>query len=307
MGTQAVMDMGQPIQHGIEYPKPLTEKYRPAKVADFVGLNDAKKVLTNLLTKQRNAALLFVGPPGTGKTTITMAFANELPGALHHIPAQKCDVSAIDDLSSKLAYCPSKGRFHVVLVDECDQMTDKAQLALLSKLDAAANLKPCFGGGFELGKPPEVIWIFTCNGRGESQTEAPTSLLPRFLGRCGVVAFPKPTAKDIEAFTRAAWMAEGGEESADLAPLSEQCDGVRDALTKAELALITGNLPKRVETKPEVCESQTQEVSESRQSGKSVSAYSRVECRRCGRSVATRYRHRNDVLVHHRCVNGRMS
>lgn len=303
MSAQAVMDMGQLIQHGIEYPKPLTEKYRPAKVADFVGLDDAKKVLTNLITKQRNAALLFIGPPGTGKTTITMAFANELPGALHHIPAQKCTVEAIDALSSKLAYCPGKGRFHVVLVDEADQMTDKAQLQLLSKLDAAANLKPCFGGGFEMGKPPDVIWIFTCNGRGDSQTEPPTSLLPRFLGRCGVVAFPKPTAKDIEAFTKKVWAAEGGEE-ADLAPLSEQCDGVRDALTKAELALITGNLPKRQATpakaeEKEVCESQN------RPSVKAV--YSRVECRKCGRSVATRYRHRNDVLVHHRCVNGRMS
>lgn len=304
MDAQATIDLGQPIQHGIEYPKPLTEKYRPAAVADFVGLDDAKKVLTNLLARQRNAALLFVGPPGTGKTTITMAFARELPGALHHVPAQKCDVAAIDALSEKLAYCPGKGRFHIVLVDEADQMTEKAQLQLLSKLDAAANLKPCFGGGVEIGKPPEVIWIFTCNGRGEEQTEPPTSLLPRFLGRCGVIAFPKPNSKDIEAYVRKAWAAEGGEESADLAPLAEQCDGVRDALTKAELALITGRLPKRPEPVPEtvakseVCDSQNR---------KPRGTYQKVSCRSCGRMVAPRYRHRTDILVHHRCANGRMS
>ena len=66
MDAQVNFDLGQPIQHGIEYPKPLTEKYRPEKVSDFVGLDDAKKVLGNLITRQRNAALLFVGPPGTG-------------------------------------------------------------------------------------------------------------------------------------------------------------------------------------------------------------------------------------------------
>jgi hypothetical protein len=59
---------------------------------------------------------------------------------LHHISSQKCDVNALDRLSDLLAYCPSRGKFHVVKVDEADQMTDKAQLQLLSKLDSTGWL-----------------------------------------------------------------------------------------------------------------------------------------------------------------------
>jgi DNA polymerase III delta prime subunit len=44
-------------------------------------------------------------------------------------------------------------RFHLVLIDEADQMSNAAQLALLSKLDATAF-------------PPNTIFIFTCNANG---------------------------------------------------------------------------------------------------------------------------------------------
>jgi DNA polymerase III delta prime subunit len=43
------------------------------------------------------------------------------------------------------------GRMHLVLIDEADGMTNPAQLALLSKLDATAF-------------PPNTIFVFTCNG-----------------------------------------------------------------------------------------------------------------------------------------------
>jgi len=76
-------------------------------------------------------AVLLVGPPGCGKTTLGMAFADELPGSLHHISSQKCDVAALDRLTDLLAHYASRGKFHVVLRDEADQMTEKAQLQLL--------------------------------------------------------------------------------------------------------------------------------------------------------------------------------
>ena len=71
-----------------------------------------------------------------------MAFADELPGTLHHISSQKCDVAALDRLNDLCHYYPTRGKFHVVLVDEADQMTEKAQLQLLSPLDGTASLKP---------------------------------------------------------------------------------------------------------------------------------------------------------------------
>ena len=90
-----------------------------------------------------------------------MAFADELPGTLHPISSQKCDVAALDRLSDLYHYYPTRGKFHVVLVDEADQMTEKAQLQLLSRLDGTASLKPKFGGGWERGAALPIIWIFT--------------------------------------------------------------------------------------------------------------------------------------------------
>jgi hypothetical protein len=174
-----------------------------------------------------------------------MAFAEELPGTLHHVSSQKCDVAALGRLTDLLAYYPSRGRFHVVKVDEADQMTDKAQLQLLSKLDSTGWLRPTFGGGSERGLAPQVIWIFTCNGRGEEGTTPPSTFEPRFLSRCLVVACGKPEVAEIARFLRRIWSLEGGTASDDPSPLAEGCDGVRDALTKLEVALCTGILPSR--------------------------------------------------------------
>jgi hypothetical protein len=174
-----------------------------------------------------------------------MAFADELPGNLHHISSQKCDVSALGRLNDLCQYYPTRGKFHVVLVDEADQMTEKAQLQLLSRLDGTASLKPKFGGGWERGPAQPVIWIFTCNGRGEDGTTAPSTFEPRFLSRCRVVACGKPDIAEIAFFLRRIWSLEGGNASDDPSPLAAGCDGMRDALTKLEVALCTGILPSQ--------------------------------------------------------------
>jgi hypothetical protein len=243
---ETLIDFGEPKQNGFEYPMPLTEKYQPRKIEDFIGLEGPKRLFGNLLKSPRPVAILLVGPPGSGKTSMAMAFADELPGTLHHISSQKCDVNTLDRLTDLLAYFPSRGRFHVVKVDEADQMTDKAQLQLLSKLDSTGWLRPTFGGGSERGPAPQVIWIFTCNGRGEDGTTPPSTFEPRFLSRCLVVACGKPDVAEIARFLRRIWSLECGNPSDDPLPLAEGCDGVRDALTKLEVALCTGILPSRL-------------------------------------------------------------
>jgi len=239
------LDFGEPKQNRFDYPMPLVEKYQPRKIEDFIGLEGPKRLLANLLEAPRPVAVLLVGPPGCGKTTLGMAFADELPVTLHHSSSQKCDVAALDRLSDLCHYYPSRGRFHVVLVDEADQMTEKAQLQLLSRLDGTASLKPKFGGGWERGLALPVIWIFTCNGRGEDGTTPPSSFEPRFLSRCLVVACGKPDIAEIAIFLRRIWLLEGGNASDDASSLAEGCDGMRDALTKLEVALCTGILPSR--------------------------------------------------------------
>jgi replication factor C small subunit len=203
------------------FPQSLTEKYRPESIAQFIGLDKPKRILTKLAAQPYPSAWLFVGPSGVGKTSMAQALCTQIRGELHHIPSQKCTVEAIERACHDCHYLPfSPGGFHVVLCDEADRMTSAAQLALLSKLDATAF-------------PPSTVFIFTCN--------ATDSLEPRFLSRCRVIEFSSyGMAEAIAAHLDAIWHAEGGNGNGpDFARLAKECrNNVRDCLGRLEVELM---------------------------------------------------------------------
>jgi replication-associated recombination protein RarA len=115
---------------GMALPASLSEKYRPHCLTDFIGLDKVKKVLTNFASRPfPNAAFLFVGPSGVGKTSAGIALCEMLRGELHHVPSQQCNVANVEDVVRQCHFVSKNGTFHVVLVDEADQMTKAAQLA----------------------------------------------------------------------------------------------------------------------------------------------------------------------------------
>jgi DNA polymerase III gamma/tau subunit len=210
-------------QDGFEFPTSLTERYRPHSLAEFVGLDKVKKVLTNFAAKPfPNAAFLFVGSSGVGKTSAGIALCEMLRGELHHVPSQHCNVANVEDVVRQCHYVPKNATFHVVLVDEADQMSKAAQLALLSKLDATAF-------------PPSTIFIFTCNS-----TEG---LEPRFLSRCMELQFQShgiasETAKLLEFI----WNAEAGESTDKpnfLRLVQNSKNNVRDAVNSLQVELLS--------------------------------------------------------------------
>jgi replication-associated recombination protein RarA len=116
------------MQADLAFPQCLTEKYRPTRIADFIGLERPKKVLSAFRKRPTSGAWLFVGPSGVGKSTMALALAEELQAELHKIPSQKCNAQTIDDTVRHCWYAPMMaGGFHVVLADEADQMTNAAQ------------------------------------------------------------------------------------------------------------------------------------------------------------------------------------
>ena len=206
-------------------PKPLTEEFRPRVLADFVGLEKPRKVLSNLLKNPRPCAMLFQGAPGTGKTTCAYAFTSELGAEVHHVGSQECKVDTLQSIVSmchRVAFNFETGNpatCHVVIVDEADVMSDAAQKYLLSKLDGT---EPC----------PHTIWIFTCN--------ATDRLEERFLSRCDIkLEFNSyGSGNDIADLLARIWSIK-----APSAPLPNfkklACGNVREALSRLEMELLS--------------------------------------------------------------------
>jgi replication-associated recombination protein RarA len=215
------INTGSPAQPEFSFPEPLTERYRPHAIDDFVGLDKVKNIMRKLAANPFPSAWLFVGPSGTGKTTMVLALAEAIPAEIHHIPSQNCNLETIERVRRTCQYVPMAGcRFHIVIVDEADRMTPAARVALLSKLDSTDSA-------------PNTVWIFTCN--------ATDTLEPRFLSRCRVLEFSSyGIAKDAAVLLEKIWKAESG---SDLQPnfariVKDSANNIRAALQSLELELM---------------------------------------------------------------------
>jgi replication-associated recombination protein RarA len=117
-------------QSELAFPVSLTERYRPLSPAEFVGLAKPKLICSKLAERPFDSGWLFIGPSGTGKTTMALALAALIPAEVHHVPSQQCTLAELERVASTCHRVPTYGkRFHLVLVDEADRMSDAAQLA----------------------------------------------------------------------------------------------------------------------------------------------------------------------------------
>lgn len=110
---------------------------------------------------------------------------------------------------------------HLVLVDEADQMTNAAQVSLLSKLDST-------------NFPPNTIFVFTCNDT--------TRLEPRFLSRLRTVEFSSyGIATDAANLLQSIWKQEAPADSPTpnfQRIVKDAKNNVREALMQLETELL---------------------------------------------------------------------
>ncbi len=165
----------------------LARKWRPQQFEDVVGQDHVTRTLQNAITSGRMAhAYLFVGPRGTGKTSMARIFAKALNCAEGPVikPCDKCDscreimggtnldvleidgasnngVEQVRDLRETVKYTPMKGTFKIYVIDEVHMLSTPAFNALLKTLEEP---------------PPHVKFIFA--------TTEPQKILATILSRC---------------------------------------------------------------------------------------------------------------------------
>lgn len=117
------------------------EKYRPKEWDGVIGNDSIKTVLQRMIENDTVQHLLFVGPPGCGKTTVARIFASKYLGKTldyrsDHPDYQEMngsDARGIDIVKHLKKYCstPSQtpGKKRVLYIDEAEGYTPDAQRA----------------------------------------------------------------------------------------------------------------------------------------------------------------------------------
>ncbi len=124
----------------IDFDKIWVEKYRPAKLDDIILDERTLNIVKEF--KKEIPNLLFVGNPGTGKTTLARVIVNDILGC-NYLYINASDESGIDTIRHNITnFAQTKsfdGGIKVVILDEADGLTPQAQAALRNTMETFAK------------------------------------------------------------------------------------------------------------------------------------------------------------------------
>ncbi len=118
--------------------RPLAEKMRPAELEDIIGqhhLLAPEKPLYQLIKSGKIPSLIFWGPPGTGKTTLSRIIAKHCDAEIFEISAVTAGVKEIKEVIKSAEQLRDIGRNTILFIDEIHRFNKAQQDVILPHVE----------------------------------------------------------------------------------------------------------------------------------------------------------------------------
>jgi len=117
---------------------PLAERMRPDSVSKFIGHNKylgKGKFLRNLIDNNDLLSVIFWGPPGSGKTTLSRILANAADAEFYQLSAIDSGVKNLREIINIGKTNITQGKRTVLFIDEIHRFNKAQQDSLLSAVE----------------------------------------------------------------------------------------------------------------------------------------------------------------------------